>query len=161
MSAVQERESPIEIVGRFLRSAPVDLHGIAAGLGLFVVQRLDMSPSVLGSIKRDGPRYRIEVNGRDGENRKRFTLAHEIAHYVLHRDLIGDGVTDDAMYRSGGKLSDEYEVQANKYAASILMPAQLVREAFNRGEKSYAAMAARFQVSPQAAEIRMKELRLG
>jgi Zn-dependent peptidase ImmA (M78 family) len=31
-------------------------------------------------------------------NRQRFTLAHEIAHYVLHRDLVENGIVDDTMY---------------------------------------------------------------
>src|SRR3546814_18529596 len=63
--------------------------------------------------------------------RRRFSIAHEIAYFALHRNLIGDGVTDDAMYRSN--LSSAVEVQANRMAAGILMPWHLIREATDKG----------------------------
>ena len=81
-----------------------------------------------------------------------------IAHFVLHRDLIGDGIVDDAMYRS--KKGDEIERQANAYAATILMPAPLVIAKFRAGEKSFAGIAMAFEVSSEVAHIRMRELRL-
>jgi Zn-dependent peptidase ImmA (M78 family) len=88
----------------------------------------------------------------------RYTAAHEIAHFVLHRDLIGDGIVDDAMYRS--KKGDEIERQANAYATAILMPAPLVIAKFRSGEKSVAGIAMDFWVSSEVAQIRTRELRL-
>jgi Zn-dependent peptidase ImmA (M78 family) len=63
------------------------------------------------------------------------------------------------MYRSS--RGDVIERQANSYAATILMPAPLVREKFRAKVKSFAQMAQTFDVSPDVARIRMKELRLG
>lgn len=160
MSATVEHRAPIEIVAPFLERAPVDLGGMAAALGVQVVHDRALAPDISGKIERSGNGFRIVINGTHGPLRQRFTLAHEIAHYVLHRDLIGDGVTDDAMYRSA-RLSDEYERQANRYAADLLMPARLVRAAWRDGVRSYADMAERFDVSAEAARIRMRDLRLG
>lgn len=59
----------------------------------------------------------IYVNKGHHVNRRRFTTAHEIAHFILHQDFIGDGIADDGLYRS--KLSNAMEAQANKLAADI------------------------------------------
>src|SRR3546814_9683341 len=87
-------------------------------------------------IRKDAERggesgFAIYVNGSHPRVRRRFSIAHEIAHFALHRNLIGDGVTDDAMYRSN--LSSAVEVQANRMAADILMPWHLIREATDKG----------------------------
>ena len=58
--------------------------------------------------------------------RRRFTIAHEIAHFLLHRDKIGDQLSDDAMYRSS--LSSDDERAANRLAADILMPMGLIQD---------------------------------
>src|SRR3546814_15171584 len=87
-------------------------------------------------IRKDAERggesgFAIYVNGSHPRVRRRFSIAHEIAHFALHRNLIGDGVTDDAMYSSN--LSSAVEVQANRLAADILMPWHLIREAKDKG----------------------------
>lgn len=50
---------------------------------------------------------------------KRFTIAHEIAHLLLHRPILREGVTDDVLYRSP-HLGGTQETEANKMAADIL-----------------------------------------
>lgn len=159
MSAALDHKSPVEIVGSFLESAPVDLAGMAQALGLSLQKNFGWSDNTSGSIERMGESYTIRINGNDSPTRARFTLAHEIAHYILHRDLIGDGITDDALYRSS--LSNYIETQANQYAASLLMPARLMREKWRQGLRAIHEFASAFGVSSKAAEIRMKELRLG
>jgi Zn-dependent peptidase ImmA (M78 family) len=86
-------------------------------------------------------------------------LAHEIAHYLLHRNLIGDGIEDTALYRS--RLSDTVEVEANRQAASMLMPAPLVRRVYNAGLRWLQGLSSAFQVSEEAMRIRLQQLRLG
>lgn len=154
--ALDPREAlqPSDIVASFLNNAPVPVDQIAVALGL----RLSFAPlaEVSGKIERDTIGYKMTVNSSDPHVRQRFTIAHEIGHFVLHRDLIGDGLTDDAMYRS--KLSSEFETQANQYAAYVLMPPALVREKWRAGAKSYAELARIFDVSQEAAEYRLKKL---
>ena len=103
-------------------------------------------------------RYSIEVNGAHSHARQRFTLAHEIAHYLLHRDQIGDGITDDALYRSG--LGDYIETEANRLAAELTMPAKLVRTYWRAGIRNLAQLCKNFEVSEAALRIRLKQLRL-
>jgi Zn-dependent peptidase ImmA (M78 family) len=95
--------------------------------------------------------YVIFVNAGQHEVRRRFTIAHEIAHYLLHRDLIGDGTQDDVLYRSG--LSNRVEAQANRLAADILMPRHLIDEVVKSGIASaddVAELARIFNVSKDA-----------
>lgn len=155
MTAQMANLLPIEIATQFMNSAPVDVTGLARALGLSVTRRA--MENISGSIKcsKDG-RCEIEINSLHSNTRQRFTLAHEIAHYILHRDLIGDGITDNALYRSAQPSA--IERQANQFAARILMPAHLVRRFHNEGITSADRMAAKFEVSPAVADIRLKEL---
>jgi Zn-dependent peptidase ImmA (M78 family) len=133
---------------------------MADALGLSVNMNASLSPEVSGRIIRGGHAasgYHIDVNAAHSSNRKRFTLAHEIAHFLLHRELIGDGIEDNGLYRS--RLSDFIEVEANKMAAQMLMPAAMVREVY-RAVRSLVGLTGAFQVSEDAMRIRLKELRL-
>ena len=49
-----------------------------------------------------------------------YTKLYEIAHFLLHREQIGSGISDDVLYRSS--LSDQREAEANRLAADMLMP---------------------------------------
>lgn len=159
MLASAEAATPIEVVSRFLDSAPVDLGAMAEALGLDVRYDAAMPADVSGSIRRVGERFRVEINGQHGKARQRFTLAHEIAHYVLHRDLIGDGITDNALYRS--RLSNDLETQANRFAVEILMPARVLRSLYLRdGVRDLASLTSRFVASDAAMRIRLKSLGL-
>src|SRR3546814_10440196 len=74
--------------------------------------------------------------------------------YVCSSDLlIGDGVTDDAMYRSN--LSSAVEVRANRMAADILMPWHLIREATDKGIDTVERLAEYFDVSRSTMSIQL------
>src|SRR4051794_4100177 len=99
----------MEIIRKHQKSAPVQMIPIAEALGLNVYRVTSWPQETSGMITRDPERggtcgFAIYVNAKHSEVRRRFTIAHEIAHFVLHRHLIGDGITEDALYRSG--LSD-------------------------------------------------------
>jgi Zn-dependent peptidase ImmA (M78 family) len=146
---------PVEIVGDFMTSAPVDVVGLAKALGLAVSYR-PFPDNISGEIvcERSGV-CQIRVNSLHPSTRQRFTIAHEIAHYVLHRNLIGDGIVDSGLYRS--RLTDAVERQANRYAAEILMPWRLVVDKISAGCTDATSMARAFGVSTAVSEIRLKE----
>lgn len=152
-----EAKAALNIVGEFMKIAPVDVRGLANALGLRVEDR-PLADNVSGRIRKSyGNRYVITVNMYHSFTRQRFTIAHEIAHFVLHRDLIGDGIEDDGLYRS--KLSNPIERQANSYAADILMPWPLVILRYQQGLEMPEQFAHEFQVSIAVAEIRLREMR--
>ena len=127
---------------------------LAKALGLEVYRVSDWPNDLSGMIKRnaDGD-YEIQVNSAHPESRRRFTIAHEIGHFVLHKDLIGDGIADDGLYRSG--LSGSIEQEANQFAADLLMPWHLMNVAMTKGYKDIATLAKAFQVSKYAMSIRL------
>ena len=149
---------PFTVIRERQRSYPVDVDALAADLDISVVRK-DWPDNVSGAIGKDGRGYFIIVNSNHPKVHQRFTLAHEIAHYVLHRDQIGkDGIKDTWMYRS--KISDPDERAANKLAAEILMPADLLgRAAVENGlqlnERNLDALATALDVSTTALAIRL------
>lgn len=150
-------EIAVDIIDRFQRTYPVDIRDMARALGLRIKEQ-ELPDNISGKIERDwGDSYLITVNSRHSETRKRFTIAHEIAHYVLHRDLIGDGIVDNALYRDN-RIGDIRERQANRYAATLLMPKTLVQHAWRDGIRDAATLAQTFNVSQAVADIRWREL---
>lgn len=158
--------SPIEIVNaEILETADkarrsdvsVDLKALAYKLGLDV-RIADLPPEIAGAIERgtSPSGYAVVVNARDNPRKRQFTLAHEIAHYVLHRDLIRQGVTDDQSYHS--PLGEIYELQAKRMAADILMPALVVRSYVDRGIKDPEHIGRGLNVSSDAVRLRLKDL---
>lgn len=151
-----------EIIRRYQQAVPVQLVPMARSLGLEVYRSKGWPDDLSGAIRKltadDEPSesgYAIYVNADHPETRRRFTLAHEVAHFVLHRDMIGDGITDDAMYRSGLSKIEEY--QANDLAAEILMPKDKLIEEL-KSEKEPSKLADKFEVSLSSMNIRLRNL---
>jgi len=150
-----------ETLDRYLTEYPVKLGQLAKELGVFI-KVSSMSTGVSGQIMREGGHYTIRVNRHEARERQRFTIAHELAHFFLHRTVIDsspDGIKDNVLYRSGEPERIEFE--ANRLAADIVMPMPLVekvlQEEFNGvvTERTIESLAARFQVSKAAMEIRL------
>lgn len=146
-----------EIIKKYHDSFPVLVGNIAKELGI-IVKMATLPATISGEIKEEHGKYVIRVNRHDVKERQRFTLAHEIAHFLLHKDRIGDGITDDVLYRS--KLSDFMEIQANRLAADILMPWDLIQPKLSeyaklKLEEKFEKIASDAKVSPTAIKIRL------
>ncbi len=151
--------TPGQIIAKYQRQAPVDVVAIASDLGVNVWKK-SLPDSVSGKIFRDpmngGPTtgFSIAVNESHSLVRQRFTVAHEIAHFILHRRKLESGdLIDDAMYRSG--LTSKEETAANRLAADILMPLPLIKQLLDAGIRDPESLAARLQVSLPAMRIRL------
>lgn len=146
------------------------MEGAIRELGLVLRKNADdLDPEVSGQIRLlpDG-RYEIATNGDEHYFRQRFTMAHELGHYILHRDLIGEGLNDDTMYRATAKadyynsrVRQVHEAQANSFAANFLMPTDLVSECYAENpDAGVHELAKKFQVSPSAMRWRLRILGL-
>jgi hypothetical protein len=151
--------TPGQIMAKHQAQAPVDVVAIAKDLGINVWSMDSLPTSVSGKIFRDplngGPTgFSIAVNSSHSFVRQRFTVAHEIAHFLLHRKkLESTDLIDDGMYRSG--LSNKEETEANRMAADILMPFSLIRSLISVGIRDPESLAAKLQVSLLAIKIRL------
>jgi len=149
-----------EVVGRFTARLPVRVADLAAELGIKVT-RTAMPPKFSGLIQpcADAPSgFEIRVNKFDAPERQRFTVAHEIAHFLLHRHEIGSGVVDSIMYRSN--LTSRKETEANRLAADIVMPVKAVKVEWERlgleqTEEVAEQLASVFRVSVSAMKVRL------
>ncbi len=149
---------PLAVIQRYWDQTPVPIEKIISDLGVdFERQWLDDNISGFIEKKSDG-KYRIVVNGSHAETRQRFTAAHELGHYIYHRELLGDGVGDNRAYRAEGtdrpnpKIRPLHERQANNFAANVLMPRHSLQDT---KEKTTAELAMQFAVSPEAMRIRL------
>lgn len=158
-------KSEMRVVARHMRQAPVDLAAIFSDLGVDY-QELWMDDAS-GSISRQGDSFAVTVNALESESRRRFTAAHELAHYLLHRDLLGDGkrmhrhvdTLYDGEQRGDVIFNRAHEVQANRIAAQIVMPKKLVEDKYADNPDA-GILAAQFGVSKAAMDIRLKTLGL-
>lgn len=150
----------LQVLQKHQAYAPVRLAVIAEELGVEVF-RSSLRPDISGLIEPSESaraKFRIKINRFEVPERQRFTLAHELAHFLLHRDQIGAGVVDNVMYRSN--LSSRREVEANKLAADIIMPRTLIRKEIAKfdsvvSDETVAALAETFKVSQPAMRIRL------
>ena len=109
--------------------------------------------------KRKDTDYEIGVNSSHRPNRQRVSMAHEFAHYQLHRDRIERGSNgEEIIHRREGQES--IEVQANRYIAEMLMPEREFFDALKRTNGDVSAMASLFGVSQLALRFRAKHLGL-
>ena len=103
------------------------------GIGVFYAE-FDKE-NVAGLLRKENDEWEILVNALDPPKRQRFTIAHELGHYFLHEDLKETEFVDPEMYifrSSELNISEEakrLEVQANMFAASLLMPRSMVVDA--------------------------------
>ncbi|MHB8470901.1 MAG: ImmA/IrrE family metallo-endopeptidase [Gaiellaceae bacterium] len=159
--AAQDAERVLATVWR--KGMPVDPVRIARLLSIDVLDA-ELARNVSGAIlKRPGQDPRILLNVRDSANRKRFTCAHEIGHFVSHSESEDSEEYEYTDLR--GPLSstgqDPAEIYANTFAASLLMPYSEVRRLSSDKRHDVLDLALRFGVSPEAMQYRLENLRLG
>lgn len=109
--------------------APVNVFDIAESLGISVVEH-SAEDDLSGFLLRDQEtkQVTIGVNSAHHENRRRFTIAHELGHFLLHE---GEAIHIDKQNESQGfqlnfkntELSEDIDVkekEANLFAAELL-----------------------------------------
>lgn len=147
---------------------PVDVFTCADLLGIDT-KAAELEPDISGVfIKKENVPY-IRYNSQDKLPRQRFTVAHEIGHYLLHSEsnsLFIDK-TAKVMYRntqsSTGELLKERE--ANSFAAALLMPRNLILMAIDNltddeQDDFVQSLARKFKVSESAMGVRLSNMGL-
>ncbi len=173
MSSIQIARSAAEklVETHGISAPPVDIEFIARTLGIEVVLD-DLGNDVSGLLVSRGRTACIAVRKTDAPVRRRFTIAHEVGHFVLghslqQKALVHADQQHQVIYRSQSASEglDPREVQANQFAASILMPAKLLREAAARlgaplRDTDVSTLAREFKVSEVAMTIRLTTIGL-
>jgi len=147
-----------------IQRLPVPLDRIVRAKGI-VVQYAPLDGDLSGmAFMKDGHPV-IGVNSLHHPNRQRFTIAHELGHIVLHRPQIENAIHLDRGSLQRGALAsmgiDSIEIDANRFAAELLMPKNLLGALLDgktvdlEDDASITELAKKFRVSEAALRFRL------
>jgi len=166
--AIQQRAAAI-LNEYDITSAPVPVERIAKRLEAQVrFSPLDDELSGMVYVKDGTPI--IGVNALHHPNRQRFIIAHEVGHLLLHRAEITKEIHVDKdfpmLMRDAVSATgvNEMEVEANLFAAEILMPADFLARSLDGppfdidDEGAVSALAKEYKVSASAMRFRLGNL---
>lgn len=161
-------------------SAPVDVRVIADRLNVIIREAPHDDDELSGFLLRDPSLSHsiIGVNKTHNPNRKRFTIAHELGHLMLH--VFEQVHVDKVGYSTGyGRVRlrntrssegvDAEEIEANFFAAELLMPKSMLEEDLRQypeldvlDERAFSevqrTLSKKYMVSSQALSIRLVQL---
>lgn len=151
------------------RTIPVKVESFARALGMELVYR-KLEDEVSGSLVINQGRATIVVNTSHNKNRRRFTIAHEIGHYILHGKS-AQVFIDSAKVFNRDPISAQgtqtQEIDANAFAAELLMPeSELLQDVGTSSINPFVDqdridhLATRYRVSVEALLIRLTKLGL-
>lgn len=149
-------------------TVPVPIEAIAAKHNI-QIRLSPLETDISGFLFRDRPGTVIGLNSSQAKVRQRFTVAHEVGHFLLHQEetlhVDRQGVFARLRSNRSSEGSDPEEIEANHFAASILMPARFLerdlgasRHIDSDDDEFIARLAKRYEVSSQAMLIRLINL---
>jgi Zn-dependent peptidase ImmA (M78 family) len=149
---------------------PVPIDVVAHRLEL-AVEAADLGENISGMIVIENGRGAIGYNETHAPVRQRFTISHEIAHYLLHvnnrnckSQLFIDRSVTFRRDENSSTGDDRKEVEANQLGAALLMPKILVLQEVKKhdldldDEDAISLLARRFHVSATAMANRLSYL---
>lgn len=173
MNQASIRQSAAQVLrATGLYRLPVNIDGVAQALGI-QVHYAPLDDDYSGLLVIRGGSAVAHINAKHPPNRQRFSLAHEIGHFVLHegqQTARESAYVDKSMrlyHRADRAINGQnarQEWQANLFAAELLMPEELLRskiidEGYDlEDEADVARLAVVLRVSEQALSIRLTRL---
>lgn len=162
-----EKSTATDLLERFWDGRlPINPRVIAAALDMRVVglNAGDILKGLSGALhwqisEGQEPQLLCRFNPNDSRERQNFTIAHEIGHFALGHLTPDKPVFRDTSEVFTGRVKDWQEVEANRFAAELLMPEKLVKSSIQRdGVNRIQDLAARFGVSQSAMHWRLVNL---
>lgn len=139
---------------------------------LIYKKKLNNNPETSGLtlFDKEDNKFLIVINKNKSINRQYFTMAHELGHYFLHKDVIKSEEalidkdqsldhTGNVLFRLDYSATTKIEREANNFAAALIMPEKLVREVW-KSTNDVDECTKIFQVSLSAMSIRLEQLNL-
>jgi Zn-dependent peptidase ImmA (M78 family) len=152
----------------YRRLTPVNVEALIRELGLEVIY-CHMDQKISGMIEPRDDGFRIRINRSDHLFRQRFTLAHELGHWIYHSDLIGDGLGDDRLYHTSDvgrvyntSVKRQHENQANAFAFWLLIPEDRLEHDLKSfsDQPDWAFLSQNYQVSVSALKAAARKIAL-
>ncbi len=136
---------------------PVRPVAIAHSMGVAVFTQSGMDVSGWVGLDANG-QPQIVYNADEPESRQRFTIAHELGHFASGHLSGRERMLRDPRENFFSSSRSPWEVQANRFAAGLLMPEDALRLAVSAGMGSISQLARLFRVSEVAMEYRLINL---
>lgn len=131
------------IAQKFVTSAPADLVALCRDLGLRIheVPAKGFDGALVRSKAGQKGIIAVKSTIRE-ESRKRFTIAHEIGHFIIphHRNL--GSICEGRKIENFERNLNRPEIEANEFAAELLLPSAVMRQRFNLAELSLPQISA-------------------
>lgn len=152
-----------------VETPPVQVGQIALAIGIRV-QYEPAEDELSGFLLRDLSRQQaiIGVNDNHPDNRQRFTIAHELGHFLLHEQEklhIDRRFQINRRDESSSQGKSEEEKEANLFAAELLMPVHFLQQDLAtvgaldlESDDTIANLAKKYKVSVQAMTFRLAYL---
>lgn len=147
---------------------PVPVREIVEGLGAEVrLVSFEDRQQISGMIIRGEDHVIIGVNINHPENRRRFTIAHECGHFLLHKSkelYIDKEFSVQLRGRKASAAVDPDEIEANRFAAELLMPYDMLVKDLSKkwidieNEAEIQKLSNKYKVSRQAMTFRIQNL---
>ena len=167
----RSEECASEILARYrVHAAPIPLEEIVMRIGLDIV-KYDLGDDISGILIINEAKGTIGVNPKDGYYRQRFSIAHELGHFLLHKTASGFFVDKDFLIKfrhinkNYSTNERKQEQEANAFAAALLMPAKIIESEMDSDAllgltetELIAALAYKFRVSEVAMSYRFTNL---
>jgi Zn-dependent peptidase ImmA (M78 family) len=148
---------------------PIRIEDIAKMRGLTIMP-YPLGDDVSGLLSIENGKGTIGYNENEPKVRRRFTIAHELGHYELHRHKSHLFLDKQFIYRSqvsgANPVTQAMEKEANLFASIILMPTDLVRKEVDKIQIDLSSgqaindLAKIFEVSATAMSVRLSNLGL-
>lgn len=161
-----KNKTPLEILKQTgqHKSVPVDLDCILNKLGVVKIPstfedleisgNFDDKGEISGLVLLKGDDVGIFYKKTDSIHRKRFTIAHELAHCCIHGDLLQSGYVE---FRSSMTSNDPKEIEANSFAGELLIPKKQLLKIYKKLIIPYlVGLSDIFEVSTNVMRARLR-----
>jgi len=143
-----------------IKEAPVDVHNIAQQLGFTIIEA-DFPENYSGEIFIEGKVKSIGINKNHTSKRQRFSIAHELGHYLnAHEYFDENGTSLEEKDFDYHNPIHRQEHEANMFASSLLMPKEFLIKDLDTLGLDIAKLTEKYQVSEQALWVRLTTLKL-
>lgn len=142
--------------GGYYSGEILDLDSAVSMFDDIKVEYVPMDQTQSGELFCENGIWVIRINQKHNKKRQRFTLAHELGHYILHKEK-NAGFKDAVFFRN--EILDSMEYSANEFASNLLMPESSVKKYIDiEGIRNIGQLAEVFGVSAAAMKYRILSL---
>ncbi len=139
---------------------------LALGIKVYQVEEVEEGFNAKIALAEDDESFEILVNANHSFNRQRFSIAHEIGHFVLHRPALEKRKELHRLCSYADDLDSRMEQEADLLAEELLIPQKILEDRFLSSLKKddlisiskIREIAEYFKVSLIVAKIRLKNL---